>query len=171
MPRTADWLCDNRLCRWSEAALKQRRTALALLAGAIILAALQVTAQTRTGEDPSGPAPSTVPVVMTPDANPVAVGSARPAPSRRFLRLDVNGDGAITRDEAAKSASLLNHFDEIDTDRDGRLSPAELRDAWRARLEARRKALQRQQAQGGPVGAPPSGSVQTPDASTPAERP
>jgi Ca2+-binding EF-hand superfamily protein len=65
----------------------------------------------------------------------------RHSPSRRFQRLDTNADGYITREEARKSDSLSNHFDEVDIDHDGRISVGEMREAWRARLEARRKAL------------------------------
>jgi hypothetical protein len=137
----------------------QRRAVLAVLAGGVILVTLQVTAQPRLAEE------------AAPAARAIEVPAA---PSRRFLRLDANSDGAITRDEAAKSASLLNHFDEIDLDRDGRISPTELREAWRARLEARRRALQRQQAQGGapapavPMSAPaPAADAEAPSADKP----
>ncbi len=74
-------------------------------------------------------------------SSPPPSSGSPPSPSRRFQRLDTNGDGYLTREEARKSDSLFNHFDVVDTDRDGRISVGEMREAWRARLEARRKAL------------------------------
>lgn len=46
----------------------------------------------------------------------------------RFKRADTNGDGYIDRDEAkAAEPFLYEHFDEIDLNHDGKLSPAEIR--------------------------------------------
>ncbi|TXH64696.1 MAG: calcium-binding protein [Lysobacteraceae bacterium] len=39
--------------------------------------------------------------------------------------LDANGDGAVDRTEAAKAPRLLEHFDRLDADKDGRISAAE----------------------------------------------
>ncbi len=47
-----------------------------------------------------------------------------------FARLDANGDGFIDRSEAAGRPRLMQNFDAIDANRDGRLSRDELR-AWR----------------------------------------
>jgi Ca2+-binding EF-hand superfamily protein len=54
-----------------------------------------------------------------------------------FRRADADGDGALSRDEAAKSLPrIARKFDRIDADRDGRLTLEEMH-AW---LAARRAA-------------------------------
>ena len=40
-------------------------------------------------------------------------------------RIDANGDGVIDRAEAAKAPRLAAKFDQLDTDKDGRLSAGE----------------------------------------------
>ena len=55
-----------------------------------------------------------------------------PAPARGFSSLDKNGDGVISRDEAAAHPRLANSFDRIDTNKDGVLSQDELRAAHQA---------------------------------------
>ena len=47
-------------------------------------------------------------------------------------RLDANGDGAIDRSEAAKSEKFAARFDELDKNKDGKLS-ADERPQWRGR--------------------------------------
>lgn len=42
-----------------------------------------------------------------------------------FASLDVNGDGYVSRREAARHAGVARGFDAADEDRDGRLSPLE----------------------------------------------
>lgn len=47
-----------------------------------------------------------------------------PAPVS-FEELDANGDGAISKEEAAIDPALAQAFDTLDKDADGKLSPAE----------------------------------------------
>ncbi|HET9652989.1 MAG TPA: EF-hand domain-containing protein, partial [Usitatibacter sp.] len=53
-----------------------------------------------------------------------------------FKKLDKDGDGRISRDEAAAAPRLAQHFDAIDADPDGFLTRDELEAAHRARAEA-----------------------------------
>jgi len=46
---------------------------------------------------------------------------------RIFGRLDTNGDGLISREEAQKGPRMRRRFDIIDTDKDGFVSRAELK--------------------------------------------
>ena len=43
-----------------------------------------------------------------------------------YSKLDTNGDGKISKDEAAKDPTLASNFSKLDTDRDNSLSSAEL---------------------------------------------
>jgi EF hand len=43
----------------------------------------------------------------------------------RHARLDTNGDGAIDRSEAAKAPKFAEHFDKLDTNKDGRIAADE----------------------------------------------
>ena len=45
-----------------------------------------------------------------------------------FAQLDANKGGVISRDEAKNSPALTRRFNELDTNRDGRLSQVELKD-------------------------------------------
>ncbi len=72
-----------------------------------------------------------------------------------FKKADVNGDGFISEDEAAKSAPFLaQNFTAIDKNKDGKLSKAELK-AWG---DARRKEFEANRAAGGGAGGGVSGS-------------
>jgi len=51
-------------------------------------------------------------------------------PSAHAMRMDANGDGVITRDEASKFPRLAAGFDQIDASKDGKLSADEMK-AWR----------------------------------------
>jgi len=42
-----------------------------------------------------------------------------------MAQLDINKDGAIDRSEAAKAPKLLEHFDRLDANKDGRISAEE----------------------------------------------
>lgn len=44
----------------------------------------------------------------------------------RFKAADINGDGAIGKDEAAKMPGLEKHFDRIDANKDGKLTREEM---------------------------------------------
>lgn len=54
---------------------------------------------------------------------------AKARKTQSLEQLDTNRDGVLTREEAAGSKRLMAHWDMIDTDKDGRLSPDELRAA------------------------------------------
>jgi Ca2+-binding EF-hand superfamily protein len=66
-------------------------------------------------------------VAATFGAQAASTDGASPKPS--ITQLDKNGDGSISRDEAANHARLSQNFDRIDTDKDGALSQDELRAA------------------------------------------
>ena len=48
-----------------------------------------------------------------------------------FKRLDANGDGLISREEAAPARGVAKHFDQADTNRDGSLSASEFESAMK----------------------------------------
>jgi hypothetical protein len=48
-----------------------------------------------------------------------------------FKRLDANGDGLISREEAAVARGVAKHFDQADTNRDGSLSAPEFESAMK----------------------------------------
>jgi hypothetical protein len=57
----------------------------------------------------------------------------------RFERADKDGDRALSKDEAAKVAPRLrDNFDNIDSNRDGRATPDEIRSFKRERAKTRR---------------------------------
>lgn len=59
---------------------------------------------------------------------PLAASSAAPAAMKGhgFAALDINGDGVISRDEAAARPKLAKMFDKLDTNKDGVLSKDEM---------------------------------------------
>ncbi|MFN7213745.1 MAG: EF-hand domain-containing protein [Lysobacteraceae bacterium] len=61
----------------------------------------------------------------------------------RWAQLDRNNDGTIDRSEAEAHPKLLEHFERIDRDGDGRLSRQEVREA-RQLAQSRREARQSQ---------------------------
>ena len=102
--------------------MTKRLVAVVAIAAAFVVAALEVTAQT----SPNAGA-------GTPPAKSLDRGSIR------FQHLDADHDGKLSRAEAAKSTFLSKHFDEIDTNHDGFITPDEKRAAWKARIAARSK--------------------------------
>ncbi|MDR3396659.1 MAG: EF-hand domain-containing protein [Pandoraea sp.] len=60
---------------------------------------------------------------------------------RYFKAADKDGDGYLSRDEVAASEPFLyQHFDEIDVNHDGKLSPAEIRAYFRRYYHEREQA-------------------------------
>ena len=60
---------------------------------------------------------------------------------RYFKAADKDGDGYLSRDEvAAAEPFLYQHFDEIDVNHDGKLSPAEIRAYFRRYYHEREQA-------------------------------
>jgi len=111
---------------FKENALK--RITWAALAALTLIAPLAAQAQPATEPAPAPqatPAPAAAPA---PAPAPVAPGEkSQRVPHDKFAQVDTNHDGAISRDEAAAAPQLASHFDEADTDRDGRVTPAELK--------------------------------------------
>ncbi len=67
----------------------------------------------------------------------------------RWAQLDRNSDGTLDRAEAAGTPKLSEHFDRIDRDRDGRLTPQETREfrqLVQSRHDARRESRRAMQA-------------------------
>lgn len=92
-------------------------TALAALAAALpLLAAAQ--APTEPPPAPTMPPATSAPA---PSTKPQRLSSSK------FQQVDSNGDGTISREEAAAAPQLSGRFDELDTDRDGRVTPTELK--------------------------------------------
>jgi Ca2+-binding EF-hand superfamily protein len=67
-----------------------------------------------------------------------ACASTAEPPAADRVRVDANGDGIITREEAQAYPRLATHFDAADANRDGRLEGAEIEAGLQsARREAR----------------------------------
>jgi Ca2+-binding EF-hand superfamily protein len=65
--------------------------------------------------------------------------------NERFSEADVNGDGKLTLEEAqAKMPMVAKHFDEIDVDKKGYVTKAEVAKAMR-KMMAERKAQKSEQ--------------------------
>jgi hypothetical protein len=71
--------------------------------------------------EPATAAPAPAPAPMTPREKSQRV------PHEKFAQVDTNHDGVISRDEAAAAPQLASRFDEVDADKDGRVTPAELK--------------------------------------------
>lgn len=57
---------------------------------------------------------------------------------RGIARFDKNGDGALTKDELSDNPRLLERFDTLDANKDGKLSEDEMRAGMRPRGEGER---------------------------------
>jgi EF hand len=88
-----------------------RSTALALVAAALPLAALA-----QTGQQPAQP------------GQPPAAST----PELAFMRADANGDGKLSKPEAARLPQVAQKFDALDKDKDGALSMTEYMAAFEA---------------------------------------
>lgn len=67
---------------------------------------------------------TTPPMTAPPAANSPAAQTPAPV-GDVFKRADTNGDQRLSRDEAKQVPSLAQHFDRLDTDKDGSLTLAE----------------------------------------------
>ncbi|HZM44084.1 MAG TPA: EF-hand domain-containing protein [Burkholderiales bacterium] len=57
---------------------------------------------------------------------PPVVRAGPPVPEATFRALDMDGDGYISRSEVRRGTYLQRYFDQLDVNRDGRLSREEL---------------------------------------------
>ncbi|OYU02863.1 MAG: hypothetical protein CFE36_00265 [Sphingomonadaceae bacterium PASS1] len=70
------------------------------------------------------------PAVMAQDAPPPPPAGGMPQPEQIFAFLDADKDGFIAKDEA--QGPLVQYFGNIDTDKDDKISMAELKTAMEA---------------------------------------
>ena len=76
---------------------------------------------------------------------PAVVLAHEPGSAERFERLDRNGDGFVTRDEAKDAEELNTRFTELDTNNDNKLT----RQEYGALEEEARAAAEKAAAAGG----------------------
>lgn len=60
---------------------------------------------------------------------------------KQFHAADIDNSRSLTREEAKKAglpAAIMDHFEDIDTDHDGQLTPEELMAAYEKRLDAQK---------------------------------
>jgi Ca2+-binding EF-hand superfamily protein len=72
-----------------------------------------------------------------------AGGHRHGAVMERLKAADTNGDGLISKDEAQALPMLAKHFNEIDTDQNGQLSPDEIR-AFHEKMRAQHEQMREQ---------------------------
>ena len=70
-------------------------------------------------EPAPAPAPEPIPAPTEPAAEAIDSGMS-------FAQMDKNSDGGVTQDELAETEMLHEHFSMADTDKDGKLSEAEV---------------------------------------------
>ena len=97
-----------------------RFTSIIALAAACALP-LSAHAQGTTAPSPPSPSMSTPPSTMAP-GSPLS----DPFTGKSFSSVDTNGDGFISREEAAKAQGFFGRFEELDKDGDGKLSQTEI---------------------------------------------
>jgi hypothetical protein len=90
----------------------------------LILAGLCLASAVATANGQTSQAISRESVPSASETASPARDSTMPAPIS-FEELDANGDGAISKEEAAVDPALAQAFDTLDKDADGKLSPAE----------------------------------------------
>lgn len=61
-----------------------------------------------------------------------AASAQMPAPADMIKNWDKNGDGGVTKDEWAAAGRPAERFDIVDTDKDGKITAAELEAAMAA---------------------------------------
>ncbi len=112
---------------------------------AIALALAGAAAHADAGKQAIAGMPKDTTVGKKPDS--ASAGASRPALQEGlqgggFERLDLDGDGKVSKAEAAGHAALVKGFDRADRNRDGKLSLAEY-DRMNKRAAARAKAKEK----------------------------
>lgn len=79
-----------------------------------------------------------------PSGAPEAGAKPRMDMKQHFQRLDQDGNGTLSREEAKAHPRMANDFDAIDANKDGQVSDAEYRDHAKARWEQHREKAQTQ---------------------------
>ena len=64
-------------------------------------------------------------------AQSTAAPAADAEAAAAFTKADKNGDGKLSREEAASLPAIASNFDKFDTDKDGSISPAEFAKAMK----------------------------------------
>ena len=80
---------------------------------------------------------------QTPSAPAATAATPKPAAVRQ--KVDANGDGFVSRDEAKTRTVLDRNFDAIDANKDGKLSPDEIK-TWRAAHKGEAKVRSQERA-------------------------
>jgi hypothetical protein len=136
-----DWLCQGNLSTM-ETAMKLKTLLAVAIAGGLAAGSNGLILAQGTGgttESPSANQPRGNPPAGAPagsQQDPGAVSGTDRSSARLgaadFARLDKNGDGYISRDEAKDSDALSGRFSELDRDNDGRISRSE----WQGGMES-----------------------------------
>lgn len=81
----------------------------------------------QTGVAPAPPVPAAAPSAAAGSPGTDRAARIPERFARFFVQLDQNGDGTISREEAARNPRLAKDFDAIDSNKDGKLDKDELR--------------------------------------------